>query len=99
MNSQERFLYFKEHGVNFDSILEMHLYEFMFTVAIIKAYKKVNGRSIIYDCPAYDDMDCQLNINGLCHDISTILSKVPSGISTCNAAVINFNRSDYLSPN
>ena len=48
--------------------------------------------SNILKCPLCEDRDCSLNIEGKCNSISTIMEKIPSGIYTCNGAVIEFKR-------
>lgn len=49
----------------------------------------------IVECPQCEDRDCDLNVCGLCHSISTMLDGVPSGMFTCSGAQINFVRNDY----
>ena len=56
--------------------------------------KKMCDKSKILNCPLCDDLDCELNVCGSCHDIETILLQIPSGICTCNAPVLNFKRED-----
>lgn len=48
----------------------------------------------IYECPRCEDQDCELNVCGLCNDITTVLNRVSSGMYTCSGAVLNFERSD-----
>ena len=50
----------------------------------------------VLECPMCEDRDCQLNIDGLCHNIEAISTKVVSGMLTCSAAVIEFKRDDYM---
>ena len=49
----------------------------------------------ILECPECEDRDCSYNVNGLCHNIDTILSEIPGGIYTCGGAEIGFIRTDY----
>ena len=46
--------------------------------------------SVILKCPECEDRDCQLNVEGICHNIDTILHEIPSGMYTCSNAQINF---------
>ena len=50
----------------------------------------------VYECPACEDRDCELNVEGLCYDINTIFARIPSGMFTCSGAVVDFSRYDYL---
>lgn len=52
--------------------------------------------SVIYECPVCEDRDCDMNVCGLCHDLSTLMFHVPSGMYSCSDAVINFMRNDYF---
>lgn len=45
----------------------------------------------IFDMPVCENIDCSLNVLGLCHSIDTILARIPSGIVTCSGAVYEFN--------
>lgn len=29
----------------------------------------------VYECPACEDRDCELNVEGLCYDINTIFAR------------------------
>lgn len=51
---------------------------------------------VIYECPVCEDRDCDMNVCGLCHDLSTIISCIPSGMYSCDSAVIDFTRKDYV---
>lgn len=48
---------------------------------------------IIVSGPVCLDRDCNLNCEGRCHDVSTILISVPSTVYTCSLAVLDFVRS------
>lgn len=50
----------------------------------------------VYDGTRCVDADCCLNVDGICHDIGTILARIPSEVLSCSGAVIDFERSDYL---
>lgn len=46
--------------------------------------KHLVASSTIYECPECLNRDCELNIEGCCHRVSTILERIPGGFYTCN---------------